>query len=1132
MLFNPSRILAAMLALGVVLGSVRPAGAWSYVLFSSPSGGHTNYVAPQQIALSGDATEYSELYGSYTLVTSVVIRADGVAIGDADLQPAGEQTLWSFTWDSPPPPPATIKLTAVATGQGGETATGEVSIAISAQNIPPTALPASARTVEGTPVFFAPWYLHPDAVQTCVFEVVSQPVGGSVTVEERDADREIGGPSINYQTEGSIQGFCYRPADGFIGSDAFLFRISDGYDVSNVATATLTVVTNTPPVARNVSAAAVAGAAAGLSIYPSYTDPDLHVQSIRLVVVTPPAHGALAVTNSIYGQPLFFYSVPTDYLGVVSFAYRVNDGMVDSNVATGTVTIISNTPPVALSMRATTTPATTVAITAGYTDADVQSGVAQRFAARVTGAPARGVVVASGLRFLYTPEEGFASGVDTFRFVVSDGMDESGEAECRVRVRPWRDRSGALVLVVAHAGLYANVAHEVDRLVLDLSREGYTARLRIWPSSGTSVSNLWAYLRQEYEDPDQWLVGSVLVGSLPKPKVTLGGKSYYTDQVYWNLCSFQTDVAPSRQDIWVSRIIAENTKYGSEAALVRRALDANHYYRTGASRLPFTAFYFINPEWWNSYAGGVTNLLRVWPALETRGAAGGGLRFAPERTDLAAYAGADAFVRGGELLDETSHGNQDGYMASGGWFTRDALFRVIAQQRVSLVTSCSSGAYGGIVNQTLFTRGGGCVLAVGGSDINYVGDFTVASAGKAAFLDALAQGGSWGEAMLASYPFRGRERTLMYGDLSLGAMASCVSNAMPRIRSWSWTETAGRRVEFRVDADDADGVVSNVEWFCEGYDAGRRAPTGEGSQPSCVHTYPAPGTYTARVEVMDDGRARDWREFSVTVRGPPDQPMLVLSADNRIAALYVDGVGATPGPNATDWTRADVHFAAAVGCVAVKVLNDQPGTNSAGLLAKVIFPDGHADVSDSLWRAYDGTAGEPPDDMQGRRWYEPEYDDSAWPPAASAGAYGVSPWGRPAGLSLLDGASWIWAGDPARGVSPVYLRRTFVCWWTVDSDGDGVSDAAESIAGTDRTNSASMLLLGGCRPGGEGRVSGLSFEAVSNRAYTIWWRTSLTEGAWMVLPGYSNVWAPAGGVVSVLPTNAAPSRFYRLGVRR
>ena len=55
---------------------------------------------------------------------------------------------------------------------------------------------------------------------------------------------------------------------------------------------------------------------------------------------------------------------------------------------------------------------------------------------------------------------------------------------------------------------------------------------------------------------------------------------------------FQTTDEITTRNIWVSRINADDANWGSEDALIRRALDANHNYRKGLSRLPFTAYVF------------------------------------------------------------------------------------------------------------------------------------------------------------------------------------------------------------------------------------------------------------------------------------------------------------------------------------------------------------------------------------------------------------------------------------------------------------------------------------------------------------------------------------------------------------
>ena len=469
------------------------------------------------------------------------------------------------------------------------------------------------------------------------------------------------------------------------------------------------------------------------------------------------------------------------WTGTDRFTFAACDGTLSSRVATVTLIVRGNTPPVAFDLRGTVEPGSNLTLTAKYQDPD--SG--QTRTAFIVTPPAHGQAgVQSSLTLLHTPDIGF-TGEGTFTYKVNDGADDSNAARCRIKVRPANQRAGNLVVVVAQTNLYGVVSNEVRRLMADLTNEGYAAALKIWPSSGTTPSNLWTYLKSQYDATNLWLEGAILIGNLPKPQVLVTAPStyYYTDLVYWNMDAFQTDGSVTTYNIWASRFYVHNATYGDEATLIRRALDNNHDYRTGRSRLPHTAYFYHS---WQSYADWLyygRELLDVWPQLSATNepSTDGHMatkEFFPARADIS-EAGADALVGGGEIYQETSHGAADCYM-NGAFVTAD-LHRLGSQLRFCLIESCTVGAYGGIVNNHILTRLGGTIWGVGGSDINYVGDFQLAetdtsNAGKVR--RRLAAGDSWGAALLAGHPFYAQNRTIYYADLSTGAMAS-PSNAMP-----------------------------------------------------------------------------------------------------------------------------------------------------------------------------------------------------------------------------------------------------------------------------------------------------------------------------------------------------------------
>jgi hypothetical protein len=96
----------------------------------------------------------------------------------------------------------------------------------------------------------------------------------------------------------------------------------------------------------------------------------------------------------------------------------------------------------------------------------------------------------------------------------------------------------------------------------------------------------------------------------------------------------------------------------------------------------------------------------------------------------------------------------------------------------------------------------------------------------------------------------------------------------------------------------------------------------------------------------------------------------------------------------------------------------------------------------------------------------------------------------------------------------------------LDLDGTGFNTLQDYTADTNPTNTSSYFHIT--------NVSNLPpwtvyFGSSSNRSYTLCSRTNLTVGAWLAIPGQSNV-VGAGGMMSLRDTNAAATRFYRVQV--
>ena len=595
-----------------------------------------------------------------------------------------------------------------------------------------------------------------------------------------------------------------------------------------------------------------------------------------------------------YNNKYWSYTCTNAAMSIVgnmdSFTWQMNTSNGISGVATCYLNVAANHVPTARTLYRACTPGVGSILAVDFYDADAlrwnaTSPCAQRWSAVVATSPTNGTLVEQGLFLTYTPHPGVTQGLDRFTYKVTDTVDESAPAQCVIQIRAPVSRAGNLVLLIVNDSLLATpLTNEINRLKSDLESEGYSARIKSWNHADSSASNLWVYLANTYASSTQWVAGAILLGDMPRATLALqpGGAQQYTDLPCWNMDYFQTIVsAVAPRHIWVSRICWPGATYGDEISMLRRALNANHAYRTGASRLPHKAFSYCTAKFSGLFTdtNTVTRMREVWPVADSRGGPPGSSKwFLPDRSDLRLLegydcVGADCLAVGGELFEQVSDAANTSILWGDGLLDLGGLYRLINQVRFHVYYSCDCGAYGGFANSTLFTRGGGGVLTVASSGTGLgsrAGEYMMAQCllEDTYFRRLIKDGESLGAAAVQYYPFQStyNDRTMFYGDLSLRAMPAA-ANEMPIIRSvtnQAQTGSSSNVVLFSIDAYDPDGSVTNVEWFLDGYDYGRVAPTFSGIATNVSHTY-AIGVYTVRVEVTDNYQARAWRESVVTV---------------------------------------------------------------------------------------------------------------------------------------------------------------------------------------------------------------------------------------------------------------------------
>jgi len=184
---------------------------------------------------------------------------------------------------------------------------------------------------------------------------------------------------------------------------------------------------NTPPVAVDDEALTTENMPVTIDVLANDTDAD----GDPLTVANVNYSGAgLVVVNA---DNTVTYTPEASFTGTDSFTYTVNDGTVDGNTATVTITVnpAVNNPPVAVDDEAVTGENTPVVIDvlANDTDADGDPLMVSDVFYSGTGS----VTVNADDTVTYTPAQGF-SGTDSFSYTASDGLVNSNVATVIITV--------------------------------------------------------------------------------------------------------------------------------------------------------------------------------------------------------------------------------------------------------------------------------------------------------------------------------------------------------------------------------------------------------------------------------------------------------------------------------------------------------------------------------------------------------------------------------------------------------------------------------------------------------------------------------------------------------------------------
>lgn len=299
-----------------------------------------------------------------------------------------------------------------------------------------------------------------EAVETVT--AVDQPILVSLPVRDVDGDPFTVRMSLapaHGETHWEGTHVTYTPAPGYVGTDRFGYRASDGMDESPEGMVTVRVTDeNTAPRAESEVLTVGRNRTTAIRLRAS----DAENNPLRFEVVELPAYGRIDGT-----PPGIEYTPLTGFRGVDRLQFTASDWEQTSEVATVHLLVRDpNTVPVVTNQTVRVRRDEAASFRLEATDADGHA-----LEATILKGPRSGRLFGLGVDFTYGPHAGF-EGSDTFTYRVWDGFALSGEARV------------TLVVEAPQPGWVQLVGAEVKDGVLELVIEASAgARVRVEASA-------------------------------------------------------------------------------------------------------------------------------------------------------------------------------------------------------------------------------------------------------------------------------------------------------------------------------------------------------------------------------------------------------------------------------------------------------------------------------------------------------------------------------------------------------------------------------------------------------------------------------------------------------------------------
>ncbi|WBY03783.1 Ig-like domain-containing protein [Ramlibacter tataouinensis] len=324
-------------------------------------------------------------------------------------------------------------------------------------------------------------------------------VGTGVLANDTDAEGDglsallVSGPANRTLTLNADGSFSYTHNGSETTSDSFTYKVNDGTVDGNTVTVSLTVTpVNDAPVAVGDSYTVAEGGTLTVAVGTGVlaNDTDAEGDGLSALLVSGPANGTLTLN----ADGSFSYTHNGSETTSDSFTYKVNDGTVDGNTVTVSLTVTPvNDAPVAVGDSYTVAEGGTLTVAVGTgvlaNDTDAEG---DGLSALLVSGPANGTLTlnADG-SFSYT-HNGSETTSDSFTYKVNDGTVDGNTVTVSLTVTPVNDAPVAVgdSYTVAEGGtLTVAVGTGVLANDTDAEGDGLSALLVSGPANGTLTLN-------------------------------------------------------------------------------------------------------------------------------------------------------------------------------------------------------------------------------------------------------------------------------------------------------------------------------------------------------------------------------------------------------------------------------------------------------------------------------------------------------------------------------------------------------------------------------------------------------------------------------------------------------------------